>query len=571
MVAAKGDLSSFQANVLRLQTDLFRANQRLINDAVGGYSDAFVAYERRYRRSVRRTEGPRTFAELITATREARVVLVGDYHTLAQSQRAFYRLLRRQPAKQPVVVALEMLPSAAQADIDKFLSGRLQERTFLRRVGWAERWPFGPLDPFRPILELARTRGWRVIGLDLDAPGGELEARDAHAATRLAEALEHQPSTRAFALMGEMHLAPGHLPRATQSALRARGIEGGVLRVHQNPERIWFDLAASGVVDEHDVVALPGPAFALLSASPVVQQQSFLTWLDQVRDGDLDGPHAVDGGGERVFRDALRVLGRTLGLPTRAAIEGVEVVGPADLSFFEVLKAEGTFDAREMRSIRHHILASESYYVPRAKLVYLATLSLNHAAEEASHCLRHFCSGEGLDDPHGLVDAFYARALNEAIGFMGSKVVNPKRKCVDLADLRAVAGPDPEAAPPEPPSRRPRRPAAASTAGHGPASLSALEPAVARYVLAHKRVEQGQHVPWLSHVFQGPPQLFNAVTHILGYLLGERLYYGLVRGVISKRAAQRLYYEPFEDEGAALLLYFELAAKVGMLSVPKRP
>ncbi|MCB9645774.1 MAG: ChaN family lipoprotein [Deltaproteobacteria bacterium] len=570
--------SRFQASALALQRALFEANHRRINAAVEGYTEAFRRYERTYRRTVRTAAGPAPFEALIRATQEAQVVLVGDYHTLRQSQRAFFRLLRRQPVRDvDVVVALEMLPADRQADVERFLAGRIHEATFERRVKWRERWPFGSPTDFEPIFRLARTRGWRVMGVDLPEPGHGLGARDEFAAERIVELLAAHPNARVFCLMGDMHLAPAHLPRALQRAAKKRKLgwqpaPGSVLRVHQNPDQIWFEQAAAGVVDEHDAVALPDGAYALLTASPVVCQQSFLTWLDQVYDGDVEGPHGVEPeAGHRLFSEAVRVLGRALRLPARAALADVRVVGPADLSFFERLVEGGLFTRQELRGIRAHILASESYYIPRARLVYLATLSVNHTAEEASHFLRHHCSKEGIDEPRGLVDAFYCRVLNEAIGFMGSKIVNPKRKGVDLEELAALAGPDPERAPPPPsPLRTHPEPRATSTAGHGPALVGEVDATVARYALAHKRMEQGQRVPWLNQVFHGSPGLFNAVTHVLGYLLGERLYYGLVRGVLSDKEARDLYFEPFEEEGAALLKYFELAARVGMLSVPKR-
>jgi len=65
-------------------------------------------------------------------------------------------------------------------------------------------------------------------------------------------------------------------------------------------------------------------------------------------------------------------------------------------------------------------------------------------------------------------------------------------------------------------------------------------------------------------------ELFNAVTHILGYILGDQLYYALVRGRMSREVARRLYFEPFEEEGSALMRYLELTARVGRIRTPKR-
>jgi hypothetical protein len=544
--------SQFQAEIHKLQLELFTANQKLINDAVEGYTDEFRRYEARYRRTVRDVRAPASFARLIRSSLDKRVVLVGDYHTLKQSQRAFFRVLRKQPQLSgPIVVALEMFPGDRAPIIARFVRQQISEERFLRAIGHHKRWPFGSFDAVRPIFDLARQRGWRIIGIDRpDLGSSTLRERDQYAAEAIVRAIASEEGTRVFALIGEMHLAPGHLPRVLQRGLQSAGIGGDILRVHQNPERIWFDQDAMGLADEHDVLELDDGAFALLSASPVVCQQSFLTWLDQVQDGIIDAPLLDGDAGERSFRQAIHILGRALKLPVKEALRNVEVVGPADLSFFERLSRSGAFSKREMKQIRQHILASESYYIPKARLAYLATLSLNHAAEEASHYLRHHFSGEGIDEPKGLVDAFYSRVMNETLGFLGSKIVNPKRKCVHPAELALVARGEAQKS--------------------GSSGVRAVDREAARFVLAHKRMEHGEHVSWLMQVYGAPPELFNAVTHILGYILGDQIYYGLVRGRISRDLARRLYYEPFEEEGSALARYLDLIARVGNIRTPKR-
>ncbi|MEQ8982104.1 MAG: hypothetical protein RL846_29420, partial [Deltaproteobacteria bacterium] len=113
-------------------------------------------------------------------------------------------------------------------------------------------------------------------------------------------------------------------------------------------------------------------------------------------------------------------------------------------------------------------------------------------------------------------------------------------------------------------------PRLASTGGHEAGGLSAMDIETAQYVVAHKRMERGTKVPWLAQVFDSDAQLFNAVTHALGYILGDQLYYALVRGVLTKDDARRLYAEPFEEDGAALMLYFELATRLRNVRIPQR-
>src|SRR5262249_37843279 len=98
-----------------------------------------------------------------------------------------------------------------------------------------------------------------------------------------------------------------------------------------------------------------------------------------------------------------------------------------DLSFLKTLKDDGSFSKTEIKRIKQQILASESYCIPQKNYVYLGNLSLNHAAEEASHYLKFLSSGPEF--PRDPVDAFYANTIHEAVGFFGSKIINHKRKC----------------------------------------------------------------------------------------------------------------------------------------------
>lgn len=533
--------ATFSTELHRLRLELFAANQARIGEAIEGYSDAFRRYEARYQATVQKARGPSSYGALIDATRAARVVLAGDYHTFAAAQRAFLQLLEAQPAGDRIAVALEMLLGKHQPTIDRYLAGRITEATFLRRIELARHWPFGASDGLRAIFALARARGWPVVAIDLEASGPTaLAERDQYAAARIAEALAASPELRAFALIGECHLAPDHLPRAMKRQLASHGLDGEVLRVHQNPDAVWFDLDARGLAEEHDVLDLGDSAFALLTASPLVCQQSFLTWLEQADEGSPLAPIEDPESGERLVQQAQEVICRALELP----LPGpglLEVVGPHDLSFFERLEGSGGFSRRELRELRAQILASESYYLPRARMIYLATLSLSHAAEEAAHALRHSLSGEGLDEPQLLRDAFYCRVMNEAIGFLGSKLVNPKRRC-----------PHPE-----------------ELAGLARDTTPSLDREAAQLVLAHKELERGRAAREVVRAFQSSAEVFNAVTHLLGYILGDQLYYALMRGKIPARDVRRLFHEPLEEEGAAVLAYFELIGRVGRVRVPR--
>src|SRR5262249_21317256 len=102
----------------------------------------------------------------------------------------------------------------------------------------------------------------------------------------------------------------------------------------------------------------------------------------------------------------------------------------------ERLKEDPDFSPQEKKVVRRQVELSESYYIPKHKWVYLANVSLNHAAEEASHFIRHLVAGDEF--PRNPEDAFYANVLHEGIGFFGSKIINQKRKCMRVEDFKSL-------------------------------------------------------------------------------------------------------------------------------------
>ena len=93
---------------------------------------------------------------------------------------------------------------------------------------------------------------------------------------------------------------------------------------------------------------------------------------------------------------------------------------------------------------------------------------------------------------------------------------------------------------------------------------------LAHSVLLHARMERGQKVRGLARIYEGDADMFNAVTHVLGYRLGDRLYYALVRGHIDKPELRSLFFDPFEDEGAAFATYLYLIGRLRGVEVPER-
>ncbi|MEK7704968.1 MAG: hypothetical protein AAB426_08415, partial [Myxococcota bacterium] len=93
---------------------------------------------------------------------------------------------------------------------------------------------------------------------------------------------------------------------------------------------------------------------------------------------------------------------------------------------------------------------------------------------------------------------------------------------------------------------------------------------MARLALMHIRMEQGWPVRDMGAVYDCAADLFNGVTHLLGYRLGERVYHALVDGQVRKAAIRELFDERFAGEGVAMSAYFGLIADTAHVALPER-
>lgn len=504
---------------LSLQLSLFKRQQAQISDAVEGASRSFRAYEARYRRHTRGPGEIITRSDVDARVAEADIIYVGDYHTLRLSQRTFLELVDRSLATtgdaRPTVLAVEFVEGRQQAALDAFMAGKMSERTFLSRIGHGSGSPYDLWTGFRPVLQFAKERKLKVVAIDRRATGpSSLATRDGYAADRIAHCAEG--AARVFVLMGQFHVAPCHLPRCVNEALQSLGAkkQKKSLVVYQNCDGVWWSLARRGVLEGVEAVALSDNELCLLRASPVVCQQSFLDYLEAERgDEPLGGRSATER-----FRDLARLIARFVGADVSDLIDDVCVATAADPDFLDELQARGRLNRTELSQLKRQILSRESYYVPRARMAYLAALSLNHAAEEAAHFVRHAAVGEAMERPRPLADAFYARCMEEALGFFGSRLINPRRTCTNLAAWAE---------------------AFSERAGE--------ERQIAAFVLAHKAAESEGAATASRLLPLRREKLFHAVSHALGYMLGDAMFKAFEAGSLSKAEVRALFRDPLDD------------------------
>jgi len=528
--------------LIKIQRQIFKKNQKIIEDSILVSEKGFHPYEKNYLKHVRNYRQPASVLELKIALDDAQWVYMGDYHTNRQSQRALLRILKLLITRTDhFIICLEFLQRKHQPQVEKFIRGRISEKTFLKHINIRKHFHFDLWENFAPIFDFAKYYQLEVCGLESAPYGAGLKRRDVAMAKTLAEIADVNPGQKMLIFVGDLHIAPENLPAQVAKAVGEYYDSDEELFVYQNSETIYWKLAEAHLEDKVDVVRIDEKSFCLINTPPIVWQQSYLNWLEN-EEGEIDYQDP-----KHSFLDLAKSIAKFLGLKLPKARDEVEVFTCGDLSFLERIKEDPDFDTEERRKIKKQVQFSESYYIPRRKWVYLANVSLNHAAEEAAHFTRHLVAGDEF--PRNHEDAFYANVLHEAMGFFGSKIINPKRKCLRVKDYGSMMEYFKKAK--VPPNRT-------------------LDLQVALSVLGlKKREKKGKPLAdpeemWKQH------DLFFGVSHALGYMLGELLYHGLVQGKFSKKEACHLFKDPFSEEGAPFAHYLALVEKLARVSLPHR-
>ncbi|HRO66849.1 MAG TPA: ChaN family lipoprotein [Pseudobdellovibrionaceae bacterium] len=468
--------------------------------------------------------------DLIEAFRKHRIILMGDFHAIQQSQKTQLRLLElfRNEGAGAFSLAVECFPAKFQKEVDAYMAGALSEDKFLKKIGWAKNWGF-PWEHYRPLFDWARRS--RIKVLALNGPQSKMSERERFAAGVLKNRFDRDPSGKWVVLYGDLHLAENKLPAAFERRELPRP-----LRIFQNVEEVSFRLMKKGLDHQTDLVRYDRSAFAVLSVPPWVKWQNYLLWLDHTLDHELD-----EGAGDATDSVARMVdwLKKELRLDVSTSHLTVYTAGDPDLWS----RVRNSASPHERKWIEMLIEDGRSFYLSKAGWGYLARPSVNHAASLAMQFIHDRITG-GSSLGFRFPEDFMRMIWIEAVAYFGSKIINPKRKSDTLFDIRSSLS-----------SRRGN--------DRGQEAL--------RLALSQKMVEMmaasgaGRITPFRPK----HKSSWIAAAHLLGALVGERLYHGYRKNLISVSTLQSVLKKPLKHDGFGLI-YHELLEMIEALPAPFR-
>ncbi len=534
--------------LLRSQKSLAEQVRQEIEGAVDTPPSAFTAYSARYHEAFAERSSPCDFDDLFGQLESARLAYFGDYHTLREARKAPLRILQEMSRRgRQLVLATEVIHVVHQDYLDQYQNEELSEPEFLELTEYHQRWGFSWRN-YKLQFEYARDHEIPMFALNSD-PGltpDTLQIRDAVAALVLDDLLHRFPDALIVVIFGDLHIAPEHLPRQVEQ-LQGRRSKTPLksVFVYQNVEKIYWDLADRGLEQQTPIVRVDGRSFCLLNSTPLVKYQSYLNGelnqeeLEESRGLDVLPSVSSNFMTEQVYEQVQRIV-EFLELP-QGNYDDFSVHTLRDLDFIDRLSQRGDFSEEELEEIRHHIEGDESYFIPKGNIIYLGNLSIEHAAEEATHYLNIKLSGHTAVLPDRPFD-FYYRIVRECIGFFGSRIINHARTCHSRADYEEIL---------------------LDLRGRRLPEAGEMVREISKGVIKHLDYEDrwllgsARGYPRFKTLYQQPTPIHIGITHGLGYILGNRMYDALMAGRIRRNEVRQLFRQSFDEQHPPREFYFD--------------
>ena len=107
------------------------------------------------------------FSELVNVASQRDFVFYGEQHDDPATHSAEFALLAAIAEKRPqIILSLEMFERDVQPLVDQYLAGTISEANFLAGSRPWDRY----VTDYRPMIELARVHGWRVVAANIPRP-----------------------------------------------------------------------------------------------------------------------------------------------------------------------------------------------------------------------------------------------------------------------------------------------------------------------------------------------------------------------------------------------------------------
>ena len=488
--------------------------QQKVAELLGDSDRSFLNYKKQYEKELKSYKKLRPVASesFIQQIQSADLIMVGDFHSEAQSVRSLLRICRSLDSNS-IVLGLECLSVEMQKYIDAYLMGDLSENKFLHHIKWSERWGF-PFKLYRPLFRWAIDNKVSVYGVNYSSPS--LKLRDQKMARLIHQLQKKNPHKRFVLQIGDYHLASKHLPlqiKKVNPRLRQQV-------VFQSPDEVYFNWIRRNKHKDHvDFLKLGKNKWCVFSVLPWIKWENYLINLEQSIENssyDLEDPSES--------LDLMDYLNQHIEFLT----EVFKI--PVNLSEYEVVQTKDALRKKvkklSLPMAKAHtekMALDQVVFVPELKLGFVSGNTANHLGQMAAYLFLH---QKGLlkKTLHMGKDHFLQNIWVEMLVYFLTKLSNPKRKTATLFDVRSFLKDE-------------------YFAEHGKEVLNiALEQKLNEMRFLEKAQKSLIKNSTLYRKHRSHKNMFLA-SQILGRMLGEKVYFALSKKMISGSDLERFLFQ----------------------------
>jgi hypothetical protein len=371
------------------------------------------------------------------------MTLIGDFHTLRQSQREVLRILREVVERQPslrVGLAMECFRSADQKHLDDFCAQRIDADTLFIKTKFDQTWGF-PHKNYQMLIDFAQSQGIPLIGINTDKCGQDpIKKRDLHSATILHDWSKRFPKHHLVVMIGEYHLADDKLPAAIERTFKLPSND--ILRIVTNTDKHLAHHPEIFRSFDTIQLKLAPNLFSIFNTSPWLKWTSALHWEEfklskfhpEPEEFDSDEDYNIfDFDFDHLFLRLTKEVSDILGFS----------IGDSILSHFTIVNLSEITDLHR-RTAEHSIPRDVSWLIEQLvtlqgafvygsqNLVFIKTASFNSLAIAVGQFLANL-----MLPPIEGVELDYRTSLQVFLGRLTAKILNPKIK-LNRQSLKAL-------------------------------------------------------------------------------------------------------------------------------------
>ena len=277
-----------------------------------------------------------------------------------------------------------------------------------------------------------------VYGLDYP-PRSDMRTiarRDRHAAAKVLELRRRHPEAVIVVLFGESHLAPNHLP----SRLREQQPESRIFTVLQNVDALYWQ-AAGEPRESVAAVRVDEDVICAFTSTPLEKYENYRMYIEQWQGEQPSAPDLAPS-----FYNLIDTLCRFLNL--RRGSVSVHSDNFPEVSctrrsqrIRKRLQRAG-LNSKEIAQVLTTLRLRGSCYVSVVNTVFAQRFLMPEAAEEAARFVHHACQGKcsAAVGSCSTEDEFYRKAIEQALAYLGSKILCPSRVVTCVADASVRMG-----------------------------------------------------------------------------------------------------------------------------------